>query len=156
MKITDLGLRLIKTFEGCKLKAYPDPGTGGDPWTIGWGATGQGIGKGVTWTQEQADKRLAEDIERFSNTVKNFCQVDLNENQFSALVSFAYNVGAWRGSTLFKLVRIRKFGDAAENFPLWCHSGKRVLQGLLDRRNCERLLFLGDTAGVEATLKARH
>jgi hypothetical protein len=63
------GIALIKRFEGCRLTAYPDPGTGGDPWTIGWGATGKGIRKGTIWTQQQADARLENDLTRYAAEV---------------------------------------------------------------------------------------
>ena len=55
MNITDEGLQLIKAHEGCRLKSYPDPGSGGDPWTIGYGHTGPEVVPGLTITQEQAD-----------------------------------------------------------------------------------------------------
>ena len=70
------GLNLIKRFEGCararpdgRFEAYPDPGTGGDPWTIGWGATGRGIGPGTVWTLAECDARLARDLARFARDV---------------------------------------------------------------------------------------
>ena len=66
-----LALPLIKRFEGCVLTAYPDPGTGDDPWTIGYGATGEGIEEGVVWTQAQADNRLLTDAARFERGVLN-------------------------------------------------------------------------------------
>ena len=79
-------LRLIKEFEGCKLTAYPDPGTGGEPWTIGWGSTGQGIGPGVVWTQATADARLAQDVQRFADGVKSKIKVPVSPNQLGALI----------------------------------------------------------------------
>jgi lysozyme len=70
------GIALIQGFEGCAKKradgsfeAYPDPGTGSDPWTIGWGATGKGIGPGTIWTQAQCDARLEADLARYSADV---------------------------------------------------------------------------------------
>lgn len=70
------GISLIRRFESCAKKradrlveAYPDPGTGGDPWTIGWGSTGAGIGPGTVWTQEQCDAQLIRDLARFAATV---------------------------------------------------------------------------------------
>jgi hypothetical protein len=75
--VSPRGLALIKQFEGCARKrpdglfeAYPDPGTGGAPWTIGWGATGQGIEPGTVWTPEQCDARLTRDIARHAADVK--------------------------------------------------------------------------------------
>ena len=141
-QINSLGLQLLKDAEGCKLKAYPDPGTGGDPWTIGWGSTGPDIKEGVVWTQEQADKRLAERLQQECLAVENFTKgVQLNDNQFSALVCFAYNVGSWRSSTLFKHVLKGEFAPAADEFHKWCHSGTKVLPGLVNRRQAERELF---------------
>ncbi len=136
------GLQLLKDAEGCKLKAYPDPGTGGEPWTIGWGTTGPDIREGIIWTQAQADKALTDRVRQECTAVENFTRgVKLNDNQFSALVCFAYNVGSWRSSTLFKHILKGEFTGAADEFHKWCHSGKRVLPGLVNRRQAERELF---------------
>jgi lysozyme len=98
---TEVALKLVKEFEGCKLKAYPDPGTGGDPWTIGWGSTGPGIKPGVVWTQKQADDRLAADVKKFGDSVKDSVTYPANPNQMGAMISLAYNIGlaAFRSST---------------------------------------------------------
>jgi GH24 family phage-related lysozyme (muramidase) len=106
----------IKAFESSQLKAYPDPGTGGDPWTIGWGATGAGIRKGVVWTQQQADQRLAQDVAHFSvGVAKALDGAPTTQAQFDALVSFAYNVGlqALAESTLLRLHKAGDFAGAA-------------------------------------------
>lgn len=142
--VNEAGLKLLKEFEGCNLKAYPDPGTGADPWTIGWGHTGAEVHPGMSITQQRADELLKQDIETFERAVYNFVQVPMTENQFSALVCFAYNVGGWRGSTLFRLVRARKMHEAADEFPKWCHAGGKVLNGLVRRRAAERDLFLSE------------
>lgn len=140
--INAAGLKIIKDSEGCKLTAYPDPGTGGEPWTIGWGATGVGIKPGIIWTQERADARLAEDIRTRCLAVENYTKgVELNDNQFSALVCFAYNVGVWRSSTLVRDILAGKFAEAAAQFELWCHAGGKILSGLVTRRQRERELF---------------
>lgn len=140
--INSLGLQLLKDAEGCKLKAYPDPGTKGDPWTIGWGHTGEGIREGITWTQEHADKQLVEDLRSTCLGVFNFTRgVPLNDNQFSALVCFAYNVGHWRSSTLFKHVLKGEYNGAADEFHKWVHAGGKTLTGLVNRRQRERELF---------------
>lgn len=136
------GLKLLKEFEGCRLKAYPDPGTGGDPWTIGWGHTGPEVRKGVIWTQEQADKTLLEDLKARCRAIENFTKgVPLNDNQFAALVCFAYNVGSWRSSTLFKHILKGEYTGAADEFHKWCHAGGKVMKGLVNRRQAERELF---------------
>lgn len=140
--INAAGLKILKDSEGCKLKAYPDPGTGGEPFTIGWGATGPNIKEGLVWTQEQADKRLEEDLRCRSLALENFTKgVSLNINRFSALVCFIYNVGAWRSSTLFRHILKGEYRGASENFPLWVHAGGKVLPGLVVRRTAERKLF---------------
>ena len=93
MNVSQEGIDLIKSFEGCRLKAYPDPGTGGAPWTIGWGAT-TGVVEGMTCTQEQADQMLADDVAKVAGQVNSLLKIKVNQNQFDALVSFAYNAGA--------------------------------------------------------------
>src|SRR3712207_9448030 len=93
--------KLIQQFEGCAKKqpdgsfmAYPDPGTGGDPWTIGWGSTGPDIKKGVVWTQKQCDDRFTSHLAEFAEKVKKLLgNTPTTQKQFDALVSFAYNVG---------------------------------------------------------------
>lgn len=136
----------IKAFESCELDAYPDPGSGGDPWTIGWGATGLGIRKGVRWTQQQADDRLKEDVERFSAGVSKLIgSAATTQGEFDALVSFAYNVGlgALEKSTL---LRKHKSGDkagAAIEFAKWVNAAGKPMKGLIRRRAAERALYEG-------------
>lgn len=138
-------LDLIKSFEGCKLTAYPDPGSAdGRPWTIGWGTT-MGVVEGMTITQEQADAMLADDVQAVARLVNSLVKVKVNQNQFDALVSFAYNVGsgALGASTLLRLLNEGNYGGAADQFPRWTHGGNgEVLPGLVRRRAAERSLFL--------------
>lgn len=135
-------LALIKEFEGCKLEAYPDPGTGGDPWTIGWGATGAGIAKGVRWTQVQADARLAEDVARFMAAVVKAAPV-ATDNQRGAMASLAYNIGikAFQDSTLLKLHNAGNYAAAADQFKRWNKAGGRILAGLTRRRAAEEKVY---------------
>lgn len=141
-RISATGIALIKRFEGCRLAAYPDPGTGGDPWTIGWGATGKGIGPGVRWTQAQADTRLETDLLRYAAEVTQALgKVRTTQSQFDALVSFHYNTGAIRKATL---TRLHVAGDpvaAAGQFARWVHAGGRVMKGLVRRREAEAALY---------------
>ncbi len=148
-QLNEAGLKILKESEGCRLKAYPDPGTKddpikkGEPWTIGWGATGPGIREGLIWTQAQADARLASDLHTRCLAVENFTKgVPLTDNQFSALVCFAYNVGIWRSSTLFKHVLKGEYSGAADEFSKWVHTNGHIEQGLVTRRQRERTLFL--------------
>lgn len=134
---------LIKRWEGCRLSAYPDPGTGGDPWTIGWGSTGPGIRKGVTWTQAQADERLATDVKRFMDGVRSALKRPASDNELGAMTSLAYNIGAqaFRSSTLLKLFNQGNKAGAAKQFDRWNKASGVVLNGLTKRRADERRVF---------------
>jgi GH24 family phage-related lysozyme (muramidase) len=147
------GLALIRQFESCATKradgcfeAYPDPGTGGAPWTIGWGTTGADIGPDTVWTQDQCDARLASDLERFEHDVRRAIgQALTSQNQFDALVSFHYNTGAIARATLTRLHKTGDHAATAAEFGKWTRAGGRVLKGLVRRRAAEAALYL--TAG---------
>lgn len=143
------GLALIRQFEGCArlrrdgmVEAYPDPGTGGEPWTIGWGATGPGIGPGSVWTQQQCDARLESDVARHARDVA-FALGDAptTQVQFDAMVSFHYNTGAIARSTLLRRHLAGDYRAAAEEFARWNRAGGRVLKGLVRRRAAEAHLY---------------
>jgi len=137
-------LDLIKSFEGCKLAAYPDPGSGGDPWTIGWGSTGPDIKKGVVWTQAQCDDRLAADVQCFALQVdKLIGPVSTTQSEFDALTSFAYNLGAsaLAGSTLLRMHKAGRHSEAAQQFLRWDKAGGKVMRGLTRRRQAEAALY---------------
>ena len=142
-EVSEAGVRLVQEFEGCRLDAYRCPA--GIP-TIGYGATGPDIRMGMVWTQEQADARLVEDLARFAAGVERLVQVDLTDNQFAALVSFAYNVGlgALRDSTLLRKLNAGDYLGAADQLPRWARAGGRIMPGLTRRRAAERDLFLSD------------
>lgn len=150
--VSPAGLALIRRFEGCAralgdgtFAAYPDPGTGGDPWTIGWGATGPGIGPGTIWTRAQCDARLASDLERFAAEVNRALgDAPTTQDQFDALVSFHYNTGAIARSTLMRLHRAGDHAGAAAEFGRWVHAGGRKLTGLVRRRAAEAALYVGN------------
>jgi len=145
-KIDASGERLIKSFEGCKLLAYPDPATGGDPWTIGYGATGPGIHKGVVWSQAQADERFAADIAKFAAKVAALIgSAPTTQGQFNALVSLAYNIGPGNlaGSTLLKLHKGKDYAGAADQFGKWNKAAGRVMTGLTRRRAAEAKMYRG-------------
>lgn len=133
MKINEAGLKLIKSFEGCKLKAYQDSV---GVWTIGWGHTGN-VKAGQTITQEQADDFLLKDLAKFEKAVNNLKR-DFNENQFSALVSFAYNCGP---ENLKKLCDGRSDAEIASKMLLYNKAGGKVLAGLTRRRKAENALY---------------
>jgi lysozyme len=134
---------LIKRFEGCRLSAYPDPATGEAPWTIGYGCTGTGIQSGVTWSQEEADSELALRLKYLAGSVANHVS-GLNDNEFSAIVAFTYNVGIGNllSSTLLKMVQDDDIEGASQQFLAWDKAAGKVMQGLLNRRQAEMELFL--------------
>ena len=137
---------LVKQFEGCVLKAYPDPGSGGDPWTIGVGATGPGISKGVVWTQQQADDRLMADLARFGRGVWNAIgEKETTQNRFDALVGFSFNVGLGNllNSTLLRMHIAGDYVGAADQFIRWNRAAGKVLAGLTRRREAEAKLYRG-------------
>jgi len=156
-RISAAGIALIQRFEGCAqlhtdgmVDAYPDPGTGGPPWTIGWGATGRDtfnggrIRKGTRWTQEQCDARLAEDLVRFAAAVSTAIgDAPTTQNQFDALVSFHYNTGAIGRATLTRKHIAGDHAGAAREFGRWNKAGGQVLRGLTRRRAAEAELYLG-------------
>lgn len=142
MKTSERGIALIKGFETLQLKAYPDPGTGGEPWTIGFGHTG-GVKEGDEIDEDQADEYLRADLAKFERCVTKYVTVDLTQKQFDALVCFTFNVGcgSLQGSTLLKLINAEDFDQAAEQFARWNRAGGKVLAGLTKRRAAEAELF---------------
>jgi len=140
MKISQAGLDLVKSFEGLYLDAYPDPGTGGEPITIGYGHTG-GIKLGQKITKADAEQLLAMDMERFEAAVHKYIDVDLTQNEFDALVSFTFNVGAGalEASTLRKRLNAGepKAKVFKEELPRWNKGGNGVMPGLVRRRAAE-------------------
>lgn len=154
MKISQNGLAVIKYFESCSLNAYPDPGTGGAPWTIGWGHTGRDVVKGVVWTQAQADAVLLTDLDKFEKGVSSLVSIELKQGQFDALVCFVFNVGlkALENSTLLEMVNNKRFDQALAQFARWNKAGGRVMKGLIRRRAAESWLWR-DATGAEAIRK---
>ncbi|MCS4234426.1 lysozyme [Stenotrophomonas sp. BIGb0135] len=134
---------LIKKWEGCRLAAYPDPGSGGHPWTIGYGATGPGIKNGVTWTQAQADDRLALDVDRFLKGVRSVLKKPATDAQLGAMTSLAYNIGvkAFANSTLLRKFNAGDVAGAAAEFPRWNRAAGKVMKGLTNRRLDEQGVF---------------
>jgi lysozyme len=136
---------LIKEAEGCRLEAYPDPATGGEPWTVGWGCTGPDIGPGTVWTQEQADADLQDRLDQVNRVVTQAVRVRLTPQQRAALVDLAYNIGtqAFLHSTLLQLLNAGDYAGAAKQFGLWIHANGKVMPGLVTRRGIEAKLFAG-------------
>ena len=148
MNWLDLALPLVQRFEGCRLHAYPDPATGGDPWTIGWGHTGADVRPGTVWTQQQADEALRRELAGFGERVDAQVIVPLQAHELAALASFAYNCGIanLRSSTLLRLLNAGEREKAANQFLRWNRAAGRQMRGLTIRRAAERALFLGTNA----------
>lgn len=145
MKMGSDGLDLVKSFEGLYLKAYKCPA---GVWTIGYGHTGKVDGKaicsGMTITKAKATSLLQDDMKTFEKAVTDLVKVKLNQHQFDALVSFAFNCGAGnlKSSTLLKMVNSKNFTAAGDEFLKWNKAGGKVLAGLTRRRKEEKKLFL--------------
>lgn len=135
-----LGIKLIKEYEGCELIAYKDVG---GLLTIGYGHVGPDVTEGLEWTQEQAESAFHRDLGKFEAQVDHLTPTTINENQFSAIVSFTYNLGASRlkQSTLLKLLFENDFEGAAKEFGKWVKAAGKVDPGLVRRRAAEQKLF---------------
>lgn len=141
MKTSDKGIELIKRFEGFESKPYLCPA---GKWTIGYGWT-QGVTKdSKPITEAEATKLLADGLSSYEIGVLDCVDVDLQQCEFDALVSFAYNLGvhALRGSTLLKKLNEGDYEGAADQFLRWDKAGGKVLAGLTKRREAERELFV--------------
>lgn len=149
-----LATKIVQEFEGCHKKlatgaitSYPDPATGGVPWTIGWGSTGPDVKKFTVWTQAQCDARLLHDLNgRFGPAVDKLVEgVPTTPNQKAAMVSFAYNLGEGRleESTLLRKHRDGNTAGAANEFLKWIYANRKPMRGLVRRREAERALYLG-------------
>ena len=131
---------MIKGFEGFREYPYTCPG---GALTIGYGTTIK-PGQHTSITKEQAEAILRKSISGFERSIKKLVKVPLNQNQYDALVSFTYNVGAGalQRSTLLKKLNDRDHQDAADELLRFTKSNGKVLQGLVKRREKERTLFL--------------
>ena len=143
MQISNKGRDFIKGFEKLELKAYPDPGTGGKPWTVGWGHT-KGVKPGDQITQAQAEAFLAEDLAVFEAAVNSAIKRPMTQAQFDAMVSLAFNIGGanFASSTLVKKFNAGDVQGAADQFPRWKNANGKEMKGLVRRRAAERELFL--------------
>jgi GH24 family phage-related lysozyme (muramidase) len=145
MQMNEAGLALIRAAEGLRTRAYRDA-TG--IWTIGFGHTSSAgapeVVAGLEITAADAERILAADVTRFAKGVAGALTVSLNDGQFSALVSFAYNVGLgnFRSSGVLKAVNAGDFAAVPRRLALWVKAGGRVLPGLVKRRAAEAALFM--------------
>ena len=143
---------LIKPFEGYARRlpngdcvAYPDPATGGDPWTIGYGSTGRDIRQYTVWSKEQAETALQEHVRHFvSGLVKLSPRLlSASPRRIAAVISWAYNcgLGNYRISTFKKRIDANDWEGAAVECPKWNKAAGRVMPGLTRRRQAEALMM---------------
>lgn len=134
---------LVQHWETLRLEAYPDPATGGAPWTVGYGATGPGIGPGTVWTEEQANADLSRRLDEINTTLTKAVRVRISAKQRAALVSLAYNIGTGNllSSTLLRHLNDSDYNRACGQFGCWIMAGGKALVGLIRRRAAEAELF---------------
>lgn len=140
MRTSARGVKLITDFEGFRANAYQDVV---GVWTIGYGFT-KGVQKGDRITREEADRRLREELDTYERGVTKACQIQPNQNQFDALVCFAFNVGVagMSKSSVIKAHNREDYQAAARAFGLWNKAGGKVWPGLTRRRTAEAALYL--------------
>jgi lysozyme len=144
-KAINIVLPLVKKHEGIKLSAYY---CAAQKPTIGFGNTfyldGKAVKIGDKITQQQADELLMATLLKFQQQINEAVKVNLTPNQEAALISFVYNIGigAFRQSTLLKLLNRGEVLTAADQFDRWTRAGGKILKGLVTRRKEEKALFL--------------
>jgi lysozyme len=145
MKVNVDGYALLKKFEGCVLKAYKCPA---GVWTIGFGNTfyedGTKVKEGDVITQQRADELAKYIVEQFATSIRAMIKQPLNENQFSACVSLAYNIGTggFKKSSVLRKLNVNPTDPTiADSFRLWNKGGGVILKGLVRRREAEIALY---------------
>lgn len=154
LNLSDKGVALIKKWEGYAkdtgdgyVQAYPDPATGGAPWTIGTGLTGADIMKGTRWTHAYADQRFKQEAEAtYAEAVRRgTVGHPTSQCQFDAMTSLCFNIGGgnFSSSTLLKKHNAGDYEGAAAEFDRWNKANGQVMQGLVNRRNDEEAMYRG-------------
>ena len=140
MKTGNKGIELIKHFEGCELEAYKCPA---GVWTIGYGHI-KGVKEGMTITESQAEEMLKSELNEYEGYINNLVTVELNQNQFDAMVSWVYNLGGGnlKASTLLKVLNSGDYDGVPAQMMRWNKAGGKVLEGLTRRRQAEADLFV--------------
>jgi len=153
MKTSTNGIGLIHSWEQFRHKAYADSG---GTWTVGWGSTrifGRSVRRGDYVTREEGDEQFEKDLVYFENAVESYVRVRINQNQFDALMSLCYNIGAGglRRSKVLKHLNNHELFQAGESFMRHVYTRHRKtkklikLKGLVRRRKAEKKLFLSVT-----------
>lgn len=156
MKIGPAGLALIMEFEGLELAAYPDPATGGEPWTIGYGHTAAAgeprPKKGMRITAAEAVQILQRDLGAYERAVMACLDRRPNQNQFDAMVSLCFNIGPgnFKASSIVRYFNVGDERMAGERFLAFNKAAGKVMKGLIRRREAERKLFETPAKAVPA------
>lgn len=154
MKTSQTGLQMIESFEGLRLSAYFDSAKVA---TIGYGHTGSVNGTpvhaGMTITIAEAESLLAQDLSKAEAEVNKYSKYNFNQNQFDALVSFAYNIGSIKQLTANGK---RSIATIASKIPEYNHAGGVVNNGLTQRRRQEQLLFNTPCASTPTSAKKTY
>jgi len=160
--IPNQAVTLVVKWEDCALAAYPDPATGGEPITIGYGHTGR-VKLGDRVTKLQARTLLVGDLKNAARTITERIGAvvdELTENQYAALLSLVFNVGGEPAWTIWRRLRARQFDQVPGEFIKFVNAGGRKIQGLVNRRTDEIRLWSTDEPGsvdvvfTSATLRA--
>jgi lysozyme len=149
VKTSQVGLALIKEFEGLRLTTYR---CSGGKLTIGYGHTGPDVREDMTITHARAEELLSNDVAKAEGVVNRY-GLSLTQPQFDALVSFVYNLGPlnFATSTLLRRLRTGQYKQAADEFPRWINASGKPETGLIRRRAAERSVFLGGTSEDKAS-----
>lgn len=145
MKLGPKGKKLIKSFEQLRLEAYNTDGAG--VWTIGWGHTSKAgppkVVRGMRITKKEADAIFLRDLAWAERAVNELVKVDIQQEQYDAMVSLVFNIGVpgFQRSSVLRYTNQRKWRQAARSFGLWNKGGGRVLPGLIRRRAAEAALY---------------
>ena len=144
--VNEAGLDIIKSFEGWSASVYRCPA---GRYTVGWGSTWDHKGNPITAkqhdiTEDYGTTLLKRELRHVESAIRKLIKADLNENMFSAIASWTYNVGtgAMQRSTLRMKLNRGLHEEAADEFPKWRRAGGKILKGLVRRRIAERELFL--------------
>lgn len=142
MNISEKGLQLLKHYEGCELNAYR---CSAGVLTIGYGHT-KGVTEDMVITQEEADQMLQDEMPEYEGYINDMVTVELNQDQFDALVCWVYNLGSGNlaSSTLLKVLNEGDYEAVPEQMKRWNKAGGKVLNGLTKRRDSEAKLFCSE------------
>ena len=142
VKISEKGLELLKHYEGCELTAYR---CSADVLTIGYGHT-KGVTEDMVITQEEADQMLQDEMPEYEGYINDKVTVELNQDQFDAMVCWVYNLGSGNlsSSTLLKVLNDGDYDGVPEQMKRWNKAGGKVLNGLIKRRDSEAKLFCSE------------